>query len=371
MKNGENYEKQLMNVISNTIDGPFDKILGAIDQLVECEKNRISDLENKKTYLMLAGAGVIGVSVGIIFCYFMCSDKHLNNLWERLRLQGLAQGAEIRRKIKARVFEFHTTNYDILKGESKVLGKDSKKFSFRHSFRFFYKFSPLFIIAVLFLLITTLHFYAHLKDYLYYRPYIVSAYPRRRVQMSVISFLIQESFARNNNYSIQQISPDFYPLPAIELLLDEKVEEVEQTGTYINSLNTKALMSDYLYNRIFYKIPEGSSFLSAGAYRAVAFLNNEAIFYLLSNKFQTIEDVEQLIDKMIEFDGVIKGLFKNSYGDSKDIIKKYFKKMIAFVTGISVSLLFCYLIIYHFVLCGKIAILTGVVNILKMIPKLS
>lgn len=365
MKSGKPYSVELMNVVSNTLEGPFDTVLETIDGLVKCETDRVDSLEKQKTYLLLIGIAVLTASIIIISLYLFASDKYLNNLWEHLRERGLTQSQKVREIINERMRMTHRKVEEFEIVEEKM----SAPFKFKHSLHFLLKLSFLFLTAALFILLTTLYFYSNLKGYLYYRPLLVAAFPRRRVQMTELSFVILETYAISNNYSIEKYTPDFITLLPVKQSLIKKIDYIKATGKYINNPNTKVLMSDYLYNRVFYRIEEGSPYLMAGAYRGVAFLNHESMYFVFNGKPESFENINLFIDKMREFDTVIKGFSGMSHTDSKKIIENHLDNMIVFIACFSTLLLVSYIFGYYPMINREINVLRKLIKMLKLLPR--
>lgn len=369
MNEGKNYSNEIMNVASNLFDQPFESVINAIDELCDCEISRVNYLEKQKTYLLLVGAAVLAVSVTIICIYFLVSDKYFDIIWEHLRLRCLDKGVAVRKKIRLRISAYHEKDPELFKKNDKELGKDSKKLKYMHSFMFMIKFSPLFLVSLLFILLTTLYFYSNLKGYLYYKPLLISSIPRRSVQIVNLSYLVLESYAGENNYSIYQYSPDFIVFASGKEFFNDLLNQMKTTGQNLNNEKTKILMSDELYNRIYYKITGTSPFLSVGTHRARSFLLYEIYYIIYNEHVETFQTINDFLVKVYELDDAYRISATMSKRDSKNIIEKQLNYMIVFVSIFSLILLVFYVIVYKYALCYKIKILSSVAYIIKLIPR--
>ena len=369
MKAGLEYRQEIMNVLSNALEGPFNQLLITIDDLVDCETQRIDDLEKQKTSLLMIGIAVLASSISIIAIYLKCSDHHLNALWEHLRLRSLSKVTTIRQALNERLQDYHNrvdSAYEEIEG---LKLKDSSKFNFRHSLWFIFKMSALFLLTTLFLFLAIYVFYTGLRDYLYYRPLLVVAFPRRRIQLSELAFSVLESKAVESKYSLIDLYPEFTNLRPVKIGVKDKINYIKDTGKYINNKNTKKLMSSQLYDKIFKIYPNSSDFLLAGTYRAVAFMNTEALFAVFNNVDKSFEVVDIFMDRINEFNKAIAYLSGKSHTDSKNIIKDQLSSMITFIASVGSILLISYLFIYLPMLKREIRILKHIVKVLKLIPR--
>ena len=144
------------------------RILIVSDDLANCELSRLDDIYIIKMDLFIvANATLIG---GFLFIavYLFIIDKHLNLIWELLRIRIQNAFFEIRENIQERVSQVHGSNEILQNDFDSNIIKNSQKFKFRHSLRTILKISAIFVIAFVFTFIQYFIFEQNLQAPLKY-----------------------------------------------------------------------------------------------------------------------------------------------------------------------------------------------------------
>ena len=356
----------MMNLIYNAQGETLLKILGKIDDLIVCETDRINELETQRIYLLMSGVIVTALSGLIITIYLLCSDKYINSLWEALRNRTYSQAASLNEVLIERFKKYH----DYKKIEEFHFEDSTKSLRFMHSLRFIGKLSFLFAFAFIFLFLTSLYFYSHVKDYLYYRPLMIGYFSRRQVQLIRMSYTILESYAIERNYSIEEYYSECIPINPVKLEFELIYSDINKNKVFLFDPIKRELLSPELWDLIFDKVNNVSTFIQAGTHVAIDYLGQESYYNINDKASKNFEDLNDLFGKMNEFIANVQGNIVQLVIDhTKSKIQTEMIEMILFVVCCCLFLLLTYFLYYLPIVQNEIKVLNNVVNILKIMTK--
>ena len=363
---GKYLTNEYLNVISNAYGSPADKILKIIDELTECESNRVKVIDSQKISVTLAGFSVIFLCFLLIFVVLRISDRYLNDLWNLLRIRSFSQVDRMKILFKDKLKKH--SNKLLIDEEIFSPTSNTKKFKFRHSNKLLSKLSLLFTISVVFLLMSTLYFYDDVRFALSYRPLILSSVSRRRFLLSSLTFIVIESYADVKNCSLTSSYHDFSDIKNYNASLIPTTIDLKMTGKYVYKPAAHSLMSKALFDEIFYRYPNSSTFLYAGSFRSVAYMIRESLYLVSNNKMINFSDISDFIQKMKQFNDVVHAICGTADIDSKNIIERKLSYMLIFVTCCSCMLIFMFAIFYYPAITLEVVILKKLVKLLQIIP---
>ena len=356
----------MMNLIYNAQGGTLREILSHIDILLECETDKISALETQRNYILISCIIVLSLSGFVISIYLICSDKYINTLWDQLRSRSYLQATILNQVIFERLKKYH---YDLKKEECHY--EDTKKtLSVKHSLRFMAKLSFLFAIALIFLLLTSLYFYSHVKDYLYHRPLLIGYFSRRQLQLNRMSYTLLESYAINRNYSLEEYYPELTPIEPAKLYFESIYLDINKNNIFLFDQFTRELLGQSILDLVFNKVNNVSAFIETGTYAAVNYLCQESYYFLNDPAFQNSKDLNKLFGNINDFSSKVQeNLVELVIDNTKSKIQIEMNEMIAFVVCVSFFLLLTYFIYYLPIVQNEIKILNSIVKILIFVTK--
>ena len=363
------YDKEIMNVLENIIGTRMDQIYQAVDGLVDCEVNRVKVIFGRNLEFLVIGLSVIAFSAVAVFMLLCLSDKYLNLLWIDLFRRCKFQACVIRAAIEDRLRLVHNLEEIVLRDSKieteRVTELYSKK---KHSNRFLFLLSIIFLLSVVFIVITTQHFYKDVQSYLEYRPLLLSSIGKRRSHMAGLAFSVVESYSKSENYSINKKIVRFSDIIDSNQLINMKIQELINTGEYINNHKTRPLMSESLNDKIFRFFPDSSPFFLAGADRAADFLEYESYFILSNFANSSMNDISKFMDNANNFNDAYLLIAEQASSDSQRKIEGKIGSMIVFVTLFALLLLGMFITLYYPMLRYEAMVVKWLVETLNLIP---
>ncbi|OMJ68364.1 hypothetical protein SteCoe_34221 [Stentor coeruleus] len=355
-------------VIFNCLGNPFNDILLTIENLIDCELDRVNNLGQQRIFLLLGGVGIVGLSICILALYLLTIDKHLNGLWQFLDKRMRNGFLQIRQLILERLSQYHNI-YEIADSEidpGALKKKDPLKF--KHSLWYLAKFSILFIFAAVFYIVLTTVFYEIIQKYLEIRPQLISGISSRRIQITEIAIYTLENEAINTNLSLYQTYPFFSDLKPPKKQVIDIINSLKSTSGILTSEKSKKLMSENLKSLIFESISEVSPFLSMGSFRAVSFFMQESLFILFNKVSDSNQSVIKYLNQVIEFSNITEKLVKKCDSDSKNTIEGMMNNMIYFTVLCLFVIIISFIMFYYPMISKEINVLKKLAKLLVILP---
>ncbi|OMJ87330.1 hypothetical protein SteCoe_10923 [Stentor coeruleus] len=368
LKNKENYSREMFMIFFNCLGNSLKYTLKAIDDLIDCELDRVKKLSNQKIFLLLGGVGIVGISICILALYLITIDKHLNSLWQFLNKRMRKGFLQIRQLIAERLSQYHGI-YEIPDSEidNSTLKKD-EILKFKHSLWYLIRFSLIFLFAIGFYIILVLVYYDVICKLLEIRPQMVSGLALRRIQMTQISIFTLENEASFYGLSIYQTYPFFQSMkPAAREVID-LINSLKESSNAIKNPESKILMSEKLKSMIIEKISGVSTFLSMGSYRGVNFCIQESLFMIFNRSRETLISIIDYLNEIAEFSNITNILSMLSDSDSKMFIEEWMNNMIFFTVLCLTSLIACFFMFYYPLIAKEITILKKLTKLLVILP---
>ena len=144
---------------------------------------------------------------------------------------------------------------------------------------------------------------------------------------------------------------------------------LKATGKFVYKPETHPLMSQYLFDCIFYRYPNSSSFLLAGSYRSVAFMIREAYYLADRSKEKGFDEINLFIENMKEFNDVVHVVCGIADLDTRKILQDRLKEFIRFVAGFSVLLVVLFFAVYLPGIKAETRLIRRLVSVLYLMPR--
>lgn len=368
LKNNEDYSKEMFMIAINCLGDPFNDIKISINNLIDCELGRVEKLGQQKIFLLLGGVGIVGLSTCILALYLLTIDKHLNALWQFLDKRMRNGFLQIRQLILERLSQYHDV-YEIADSELDSCALKKKDLlKFKHSLFYLARFSILFIFAAVFYIILTTVFYEIIYNYLEVRPQMISGIASRRIQITEITITTLENEGIYSGLSIYQAYPFFTNMKPPYKQVVDIINTLKITASSVTSSKSKALMSEELKSQIFESIPNTSTFLSMGSFRAVTYYVQESLFMLFNKVPDSLENIIIYLNQSIEFSNITDGLANKSDLDSKNIIEEMMNNMIYFTVLCLLMIIGSFLLFYYPLISKEIRVLKKLAKLLVILP---
>lgn len=368
LKTKENYSKEMFMVFFNCLGGPLKYTITTIEDLIDCELDRVTNLSSQKTFLLLGGVSIVGTSICILALYLITIDKHLNALWQFLDKRMRTGFLQIRQLISERLSQYHEI-YEV--PDSEMDGNAIKKKSllkFKHSLWYLMRFSLIFLFATGFYIVLITFFYDSICRFLEIRPQMVSGLGLRRIQLTEISLFTLENEAIFSGLSIYQTYPFFLNMKPPGMEVNDIINSLKVTSNVIKDPESKIIMSEKLISMILEKISGVSTFLSMGSYRGVTYCTQESLFMLFNRVPDTLKHIVKYLNEVIEFSNITTELAILSDSDSKLFIEEMMKNMIYFTVLCLTALIVAFFIFYYPLINKEIAVLKKLAKLLVILP---
>ena len=281
LKNGTlNADPYYFFIAFNIMGESFNKIIYFYSELKICELKRLSSLNILEDKLLIAEIIILFAIFFLLWIYLIFIDKDLNLIWELLRIRARNSFIKLKEKIASRLDEIHEKNEFIENEIDMNILKNKKILKFKHSARTISRFSIIFIIAVLFILLLSFLLESNLQNSLQLYPNLISRKVFRKFLLVRITYYVLE--CRHDDIKIDSLNlifPYYNTITAPkESALDtynELVISVDELRFFSYQSFFSQTLQEYIYN----SYPSTSSFLVTGALNAIQYFMHESLNY--------------------------------------------------------------------------------------------
>ena len=370
VNNTNNFESFVFFLVFNTMGGPFNKIINAYNDLKACELNRLNSLTTMKVYLLIIGIVILCFGFLLLAIYLFIIDKHLNSIWELLRIRTRNSFFEIRKNVEDRIFQIHAKqelwNSNI---DSSIL-KNGKPLKFRHSFRTISRFSIIFIIALCFTFIQYFVFEQNLQISLQYHTTLISSVMNRKMLATKLGFFVLESNIGRSNCSLP-FEFSFYndlatPRKSITSIYNQLLVNIQG----MENPTTVKVFSSTLYNYIYVSYPSNLTFLSTGTMRGLVYYMQESLYFAFHNVQSDFASFYQYFTEANAFSDAIIVIASMLSADLTNLVNSKLYDLYIFTGGFGLIFLLMYCCYYYPMLSFDIHFLNKLTDLILMIPKI-
>lgn len=337
-------KKALFFIVFNFIGRAFTQIYNTIGKLSECEQNRAQDLNTINYTLMSTCGACLGICFIIIIVFVSILSKRLNDFWNFFGKKIHTNYQKLYEKLDKRVSQ---CNFDIkLDNDFQAKAFITKNTKNEDFLRYLKVFSLVFIFGVLSYFIGMNMLFKNLQEKLVYKPMFLNAVIKRRIEVTELAFFTLENELQNTNNSLFHNYPNF---------TDMKIpnEEWKHISAVISSTKYiyanplfKKILSPELYNYVYRKIPDVSTFLSIGTNRGIHFLIHESRYIVFNNLYDDYLTLSKFINSTIEYTDKLSFTSNMANDDSKWIIDQDIEKLKMYTAIVS-----CICAVLYFFVC--------------------
>ena len=317
---------------------------------------------------LYVGIGVLGVNFAFLALYLLSIDSNLNSVWEALRTRALNGFVNIRQIISDRLNQY---SFEADMKENEVDSnqyKTSVIFYFKHSWRYFFKFSALYILSAVFLIISSFVFYENIQTSMYYRSLLISTIGGRRVLTTELGFYTLESRLEGTKYELDKIFSRFSGFPDSVDGFSRIVSEIEKNLNDFRNPNLKNLLSEDLQQILYENISNSSPFLTFGTFSSLDYITDEAYNLVYNDHTSFNKSFRTFFTDFMTLNRLIRNCSIKANTDSQNIIQTQVYYLIIYVACTCSFLLFITAAVYYPFLISEIKTLRKLVEILKIIP---
>ena len=365
------YDSYCFFIIYNVMGASFDQLSQIYSDLETCELNRLAALNSLKINLLIGEIAILCTTFALLSVYLIFIDKHLNLIWELLRIRARNSFFELKDNIDTRFAHIHERDELIdCEIDSSIL-KMKDPLRFRHSFRTIIRFSVIFIVAIFFVLLQSFLLENDLQRYLWDYPTLTSDAMNRKILATRITYYVLES--RHTGTSAGTLNYLYPHYNTIASPQDNVLDNYNQLIILIDemrNLSVKALFSQELQNYVYYSYPSNYTFLITGTLNALLYFSEESLNYGFSNVRYSIDTVlGQYFNESQALYSSMDVTTAMCISDLKNSIDSQLNALYYF-TGVFVALfLIMYLCYYYPMLTFEIKFLIKLTDIIQIIPK--
>ncbi|OMJ68749.1 hypothetical protein SteCoe_33707 [Stentor coeruleus] len=367
VSNSSDYKANLYFIIYNGLGISFKETRKAMVGLTKCEHDRVIELNNVRTLLLVVAMVVSGFLASFLAIYILYSDKIINTLWEGLQKKVHAGYYDFRQILLERLSQLHDQQNDYEEIDANLY-KQHRPQKFCHSVRYIKRFIVFFITAGVLYIVTSYVFYEHIHNYLYYRPTLMYAIISRRISLTELCFFSNEIEYQYNSFSLDKSFTDFNALSDMKKSYKAALADLLKTKNTMRDPHVMALMSKGLEEMIFQNIDEVPTFLSFGTYSAMAYLNFESQYISYDNKKDDPGFIQNYINQMNTMTSQLKIASDYCNSDSKHLISEQLEYLKYFIICFSIFIVVIYVFYYYPYLAKEQKILKRLTKLITVLP---
>lgn len=365
--NSTEYKANLYFIIYNGLGISFKETRKAMVGLSKCEHDRVIELNDVRTLLLVVAMVVSGFLASFLAFYILYSDRVINTLWESLQKKVHAGYYEFRQILLERLSQLHDQQNDYEEMDANLY-KQHKPQKYWHSVRYIKRFIMFFIIAGVLYIVTSYVFYEHIHNYLYYRPTLMYAIISRRISLTELCFFSNEIEYQYTSFSLDKSFDDYNALPDMKKSYKIALADLLETKNTMRDPPVMALMSEGLEEMIFQSIDEVPTFLSFGTYPAMAYLNFESQYISYNNKKDEDGFIKNYINQMNVMTNQLRIASDYCNSDSKHLIGEQLDYLKYFIICFSICVIVLYVFYYNPYLAKEQKILKRLTKVITVLP---
>ena len=349
----------------------FDTLTKIYSELKICELSRLDSLHHLEIDLLLAGIGILFIAFLTLSAYLIFIDKHLNWIWEILRIRALNSFFELKEHIELRIAQVHERDEIIEYDFNPSTLKDKKPLKFRHSLGIILRLLIIFALAAFFILLQCFLLESNLQNSLWYLPTLTSSAMTIKVLAARITYYVLESKntgARPDSLNI--LYPFYNTITDPNTNLLQIYNELHVLINDMRDTSIKSLFSSELQGYIYYSYPSNSTFLLAGTLNALEYFADESLNYGSNFRRSSIDTTSYIYYKESQ---VLYNTMDITTGmmisDLEGLINSQLNKLYYFTGSFGILFLLSYLFYYYPLLAFEIKFLEELTDFIQIIPR--
>ena len=349
---------------------PFNKIINAYNGLKICELDRLNSLTTMKVYLLIIGISVLCLGFLLLAIYLLIIDKHLNLIWELLRIRARNSVFEMRKNVEERIFQIHVTNESLNSNIDSSILKNGKTLKFRHSLRTLSKFSIIFILALIATFIQYFIFEEDLQISLQYHTTLISSVMIRKILVTKLGFFVLESNIDNSTSSLSSEFPFYHGLNSSKNSVNNVYNQLSENIQGMENPATLKVLSSRVVEYIYNWYPSNLTFLEAGTLRGLIYYTHESLYFAFNNVENDFASFYQYFTEANAFSDAIIEIAYMLNTDMTNLVNSKLYALYFFTGGFGLIFLLMYFCYYYPMLSFDINLLNKLTDLILMIPRI-
>ena len=371
LKNGTlNINPYYFFIVFNIMGRSFDKITYIYSELETCELNRLISLTTLKDNLLITEIIILFATFLSLWIYLIFIDKDLNLIWELLRILAHNSFFKLKENIASRFNKIHEQSELIKASIDMDIFNNKEILKFKHSSRTISRFSILFIIAALFILLQSFVLENSLQNSLQNYPTLISTKIYRKVLLARITYYVLECTHDGDRIdSLNSIYPYYNTITTPKENALNTYNELSIAIDELRFFPYQSFFSQRLQSYIYKSFPSNSSFLITGTLNAVQYFIDESLNYCF-NTVKTIDsniyvyyNESQILYQAMNATAIME------FVDLKNLIDSQLDNLYCFSGGFIAILLMIYLFYYFPMLTFEIKFLNKLTDIIQIMPR--
>ena len=348
----------------------FDKISSVISDIETCELNRLNSLNALKINLLIGGVVIICTIFLVLGIYLVLIDKHLNLIWEILRIRARNSFFELKGNIDNRLAYIHgkedLNEYDI---NSDFL-KKKEALKFRHSLRTIARFSIIFIVAIFFILMQAFVLENNIQESLHYHPILTFDRMNRKILAARLTYYVFESrYDSDNSDSLDALYPYYNTITTPQSNLLSISTQLSGLVNKIRVIPIKPIFTSELQNCYYYSYSSNYSFLTTGTLNAIQYFIDESLNYGFNYANSIDTDIFIYYNESQALYNAMSVSIDLEDRDLNSWIISQLNNVYSFTVGFSILLALMYICYYYPMLTFEMKFLRKLVDIIQIMPK--
>ncbi|CAG9322458.1 unnamed protein product [Blepharisma stoltei] len=330
----------------NSLGFTYKVTQNAMNDLVDCEVNRVKHIGKYINSLIFTGLGLLLLFIGILAGYAIYMNRYYDEFWNFIKQISLICWADLKAIYIDRLLKIHGIDYKTDQTPvvySKRL-KTTKKIQSRIYIKYLWRLSIFLVIAACYYFILQFYLYNKCENYLIDRPKLILNLITKRTLLSRMSVFARDIASTSN----LRWFPNSYALPQSKNAFCSTSRKFKIENSKLRNSNFLSLMTQNMKTRLFEEWDSTNDYyLHHGSYIASNLIYLEARF--LSNTPSGLENVPYF-SNYIGNESALQVALDSDYDiidkNSKEIIKDQLKLLIFVTIAFSLALIFLFLFLY-------------------------
>ncbi|CAG9323967.1 unnamed protein product [Blepharisma stoltei] len=327
--NKQNDAKEVKFINLNGLSQIFNYCNSSLYTFTDCIMNNSKELESWMNILLVVGFANLVICLVITMFFARYSIIAENNLWNKIKKNASKNYEHLKKNYFDRLSEMH--------GQNNILFSDTKKISeignFKNHWKYFWRNSVYFILALAFFLVNYLYLYQNCVEYLHLRPSLLRTIINSQVLYKSLIVWTSEFSISTTPIALPIYLSGVYPFSNELSCLNNVISSLLNSEREIRNKKYSPLLSDK-FSEVFYENTRNIAKIGDyGVYTAGALLPFEAYYLDFSGLDNYLEVWFKLVKEINALDSEYDLLVDLADKDSQNAIMQQLR-WIAITLGI-------------------------------------
>ncbi|CAG9310505.1 unnamed protein product [Blepharisma stoltei] len=366
-KENNDYKEDKFFLIKNGLGTSYKIMNSTLAGLVECELNRINEVDNAIIIFILMDFVLICFLSAILMILIINFHKKYNEIWNYIRKQENPAHIELYQSCMDRLSAVHDCFPYQQEIQRKHKGKE-KSINERFSKYFTILCSLLILSSILHTFLVGMYLYPSCKNNLIKRFKLLEAYFFRVSEISEICYWASE-MSIGKNYSTVEILSSQYGFADPNFMIFDAIKRYSISTHLTSSVKYRGLFTNQLKGLFFEHIPNAPDVIfDFGTYSGAILLKSEAPFYAYSNSENIAKEVNRFWSRQIKLQNLILARVPLFDQSSMDFVNLQVNYIIYLTSFFGLFYILAYLCIYWPIILRENHKLKKLYEVSQLIP---